>query len=78
MKIGDFEGSESAFCSAFDLGYDDPQGLELFGLIQFKLGKFSDSVTTLTKVVEMDRENTRAQRFILAAKAQMENGASAM
>lgn len=73
MKIGDFEGAESAFRKAFDLGYNDPQGLELFGLIQFKLGKFSDSVTTLTKVVEMNQENARVRKFILAARAQMGN-----
>jgi glycosyltransferase involved in cell wall biosynthesis len=78
MKIGDFEGAEAAFRGAFDLGYDDPQGMELFGLIQFKLGKFSESVRTLTKVAEMNRGNTRVQKFILAARAQMGNQPSAL
>jgi len=73
MKIGDFDSAESAFIKAFDLGHNDSQSLELFGLIQFRLGKFSDSVKTLTKVVAMNQGNARAQKFILAAKAQLEN-----
>lgn len=73
MKIGDFEGAKSAFGKTFDLGCDDPQGLELFGLIQFKLGKYSDWVKTLTKVVEMNQGNARARKFIPAVMAQTEN-----
>jgi glycosyltransferase involved in cell wall biosynthesis len=69
MKIGDFEGAESAFRTAIELGYDDPRGLELLGLIQFKLRKFSDSVRILTKVIETAPENARARRFIQAARA---------
>jgi len=77
MKIGDFEGAEFAFLKAIDLGFDDPQGLELFGLIQFKLRKFAESVRTLTRVVEMNEGNARAQKFILAAMAQMRAQAAA-
>ncbi|MGO9482902.1 MAG: glycosyltransferase [Candidatus Kryptoniota bacterium] len=71
LKIGDFEGADSAFRSAVELGYDDAKGLELFGLAQFKLSKFSEAIETLTKVVQLDPSSLRAERFILAARAQL-------
>lgn len=70
LKLEDFEGAESAFRSAVELGYNDPQGLELFGLAQFKLGKFSGAIATLTRVVQVDQANLRAERFLRAAMAQ--------
>ncbi len=71
LKIGDFEGAESAFQSAVESGYNDPQGMELYGLVQFKLGKFSDAVKTLTRVVEIDPMNSRVAKFIQAGRAQI-------
>jgi len=71
LKLGDFEGAESAFQHAIESGYDDPQGLELFGLAQFRLGKFSEAVETLTKVVQINPQNIRAEKFIKAAKGQL-------
>lgn len=70
MKSGDFVGSESAFLKAIELGYKDPQGLEMLGLVQFKLLKFADAAATLSKVVEADPSNERAAKFMLAARAQ--------
>lgn len=71
MKIGDFEGAESAFRTAVDFGYNDAEGLELYGLVQFKLGKFAKAIETLTKVVQADPGNMRAGKFIEAAKSQL-------
>ncbi len=77
MKIGDLEGAESAFHRALDFGYNDPQGLELLGLVQFKLGKFSGAAETLTKVFEKDPENARVHKLIQVARAQIRAEASA-
>lgn len=71
LKIGDFEGAESAFRSAVEFGYNDPQCLELYGLVQFKLGKFADAIETLTNVMRVDSTNFRVGRFIQAAKSQI-------
>lgn len=71
MKTGDLAGCESAFESAIELGYDDNQGLELFGLVQFKLLKFAESAATLSRVVDSDPSNARAIKFMRAAKAQI-------
>ncbi|HUI29791.1 MAG TPA: glycosyltransferase [Candidatus Acidoferrales bacterium] len=73
MKVGDFEGAECAFRSAMNLGYDDMQGLELFGLIQFKLGKFSDAAETLGRIVEANPENAKARKFVQAARERIRN-----
>jgi tetratricopeptide (TPR) repeat protein len=71
LKLGDFAGAEIAFRRAIELGYDDPQGLELYGLALFRLGKFSEAVEILCKVLEMDQNNKRAEKFARAAKAQL-------
>ncbi len=71
MKTGDLEGCESAFKAAVDLGYRAPQGLELFGLVQFKLLKFREALDTLSMTLEMDPTNARVLKFIRAAKDQL-------
>lgn len=71
MKIGDLAGCESAFKSAIELGYNDIQGFELLGLVQFKLLKFVESAATLSGVVDSNPSNARAYKFLLAAKAQI-------
>ncbi len=71
MKTGDFVGSESAFKKAIELGYSDIEGLELLGLVQFKLLKFEEAAGTLARVLETHPMNVRAQKFMLAARAQM-------
>ncbi len=70
MRIGDFEGADDAFRKAVGLGYDDPQGIELYGLAQFKLGKYADAAGTLSKAVEKNPANARAAKFAQAALAQ--------
>lgn len=71
MKIGDFAGADAAFRQAVELGYDDPQGIEMYGLVQFKLGKFSDAASTLTRAAEINPANSRAIKFAQAARAQI-------
>ncbi len=71
MKTGDFTGAESAFLQAVELGYDDAEGLELLGLVQFKLLKFREAVDTLTRVMEANPSNARAAKFLQAARAQI-------
>ncbi len=71
MKTGDLEGCESAFNQAIALGYNDPQGLELLGLVQFKLFKFREAAETLTGVLQAEPSNQRAMKFVQAARAQI-------
>ncbi len=66
LKLEDFEGAESSFRSAVGLGYNDQQGLELFGLAQFKLGKFSEAIATVTGVVQVDQANLRGAKCFRA------------
>jgi glycosyltransferase involved in cell wall biosynthesis len=75
MKTGDLEGCESAFKESISLGYNDPEGLELLGLVQFKLLKFRESVETLSGVFQANPTNQRVMKFIQAAKAQAGLGA---
>ncbi len=70
MKTGDLAGCESAFKDAIRLGYADPQGLEMLGLVQFKLLKFGEAAGTLSRVVDADPSNERAFKFMQAARAQ--------
>lgn len=72
MKIGDFAGAESAYMSAIALGYNDPQGLELLGLVQFKLLKFREAAETLSRVVQADPFNARAVKFLQASRQQLQ------
>lgn len=71
MKTGDLAGCESAFKEAVRLGYADPRGLEMLGLVQFKLLKFSEAAGTLSRVVDADPSNARAFKFMQAARAQL-------
>lgn len=71
MKTGDFAGAESAFLQAVESGYDDEKGLELLGLVQFKLLKFREAAGTLSRVVEVNPSNARAVKFLQAARAQI-------
>lgn len=70
MKLGDLAGADAAFGQAVELGYDDAEGLELFGLVQFKLGRYADAAGTLLKVVERDPANAKAAKFAQAALVQ--------
>jgi glycosyltransferase involved in cell wall biosynthesis len=71
MKTGDFAGCESAFIMAMELGYDDPEGMELLGLVQFKLMKFNVAIETLSRVLKADPDNRRVTKFVQAARAQI-------
>ncbi len=68
VKIGDLSGADSAFQRAVRMGYSNLRDLELFGLVQFKLGKYGDSMETLTRVVSAEPTNLRASRFLHAAQ----------
>lgn len=70
MKTGDLEGCESAFKESIGLGYNDLEGLELLGLVQFKLLEFREAAATLSGVFHADPTNQRVMKFIQAAKAQ--------
>lgn len=71
MKTGDLAGCESAFKKAIELGYNDVEGLELLGLVQFKMLKFDEAAGTLARVLDADPSNARALKFMQAAKAQL-------
>ncbi len=71
MKIGDLAGCESAFRAAVEKGYKDTAGLELYGLVQFKLLNFKESAVTLSRALELDPANERLQKFLNAARAQL-------
>ncbi len=71
MKMNDLEGSDSAFREAMEMGYDEPDGIELHGLVQFKLGRFYEAAATLARVAEINPANERAAKFARAALAQV-------
>ncbi len=77
MKGEDFTGAEYAFLQAVELGYDDENGLELLGLVQFKLLKFTEAADTLARVVKANPSNARAAKFLQAARSQVVSSALA-
>ncbi len=68
LKLGDLAGADEAFQRAVSVGYCEPGGMEIFGLLQFKLGKYFDSAQTLSKVVGAEPGNVRAAKILYAAR----------